>query len=67
MFVDQESLLLWMSFSVSLLNSSVECMFWSENLDILEKKLDLGLVLFCFFLLSRRKCVTSTFWAGFKF
>lgn len=54
MFVDQESLLLWMSFSVSLLNSSVECMFWSENLDILEKKLDLGFVLFCFFIEQKK-------------
>lgn len=44
-----------MSFSVSLLNSSVECMFWSENLDILEKKLDLGLVLFCFFFIEQKK------------
>lgn len=56
MFVDQESLLLWMSFSVSLLNSSVECMFWSENLDILEKKLDLGFVLFCFFIERKKMC-----------
>lgn len=43
-----------MSFSVSLLNSSVECMFWSENLDILEKKLDLGFVLFCFFIEQKK-------------